>query len=91
MGREKRDLLKSNVSKVEQQQKEVQETFKDTLTRIQTKYDYKKTKIDEIYEDLSDDYNKSKSQSENLSLRIDNAEEVASDLFKEWNKEAYKI
>lgn len=91
LGKEKRDLLKSNVLKVKEDQDEVQEEFRDTLEKVRSKYKLNGGNLEKIYDQLSGDYDDAKAKSDTLSKRIDKVEEIAEDLFAEWETEANQI
>ena len=90
-GQEKRDLLKSNITKMTEDQSEVQEEFKDTLEKVRTKYKFDGGSLESTYDALSDDYDDANSKAKDLSNRIDDVEEIADDLFEEWRVEAAQI
>ncbi|SMF43371.1 DUF2959 family protein [Pseudobacteriovorax antillogorgiicola] len=90
-GKEKRDLLKDNIENAKDDQEDVNEQFKDTLTRIRTEYKFEAGALEDTYDRLSSDYEAAKAKAENLSERIDKVESIAEDLFNEWNQEAQEF
>jgi chromosome segregation ATPase len=90
-GQEKRDLLKSNISDAKDDQTEVEEQIKDTLKRIRTEYKFDGGSLEVTYDRLKKDYDQSKARADTLSDRIDKVEEIAGDLFEEWEDEADEI
>lgn len=91
LGKEKRDLLKSNVLKVKEDQDEVQEEFRDTLEKVRSKYKLNGGNLEKIYDQLNGDYEDAKAKSDTLTKRINKVEEIAEDLFEEWEQEAKQI
>lgn len=91
LGKEKRHLLKDQVEKVRSEQQEASEEFKDVLSRIKELYGFEGGDLEEFYEDLKSDYEDSLERSEGVSDRIDQVEEIAQDLFKEWEREIEEI
>jgi ElaB/YqjD/DUF883 family membrane-anchored ribosome-binding protein len=91
LGKEKRHLLKDQVKEVRSEQQEASEEFKDVLSRIKELYGFEGGDLEEFYEDLKSDYEDSLERSEKVSERIDEVEEIAEDLFKEWEREIEEI
>jgi len=91
LGKEKRHLLKDQVEKARSEQQEASEQFKDVLTRIKELYGFKGGELEEFYNKLKSDYEKSESRAQAVKSRIGKVEEIAKDLFKEWEKEINDI
>jgi len=91
LGKEKRHLLKDQVEKARSEQQEASEQFKDVLTRIKELYGFKGGELEEFYNKLKLDYEKSESRAQAVKSRIGKVEEIAKDLFKEWEKEINDI
>ncbi|MFW5854774.1 MAG: DUF2959 family protein [Thermodesulfobacteriota bacterium] len=91
LGKEKRHLLKDQVEEVRSEQQEASEEFKDVLSRIKELYGFEGGDLEEFYEDLKSDYEDSLERSEKVSDRIEKVEEIAEDLFKEWEREIEEI
>ena len=91
LGKEKRHLLKDQVEKARSEQQEASEQFKDVLTRIKELYGFKGGELEEFYNKLKSDYEKSESRAQAVRGRIGKVEEIAKDLFKEWEKEINDI
>jgi DNA repair exonuclease SbcCD ATPase subunit len=87
VGREKRDLLRSNVEKVQDEQQEAAETFQSALDRLRQIVDVEDTDLEELYDRLSNDLERSENRAEAVRDRIRNIDQIAADLFKEWEKE----
>lgn len=88
MGKEKRDLLQSNMKSAQEEQTEVKEKFESTLAKIRSEYSFKEGELEKTYDGLKSDYEESSAQKEDLSDRIDKIEDIADDLFDEWEDEA---
>jgi len=87
IGIHKRDLLVSNVKDARDAQKDAQEQFKDALERFGSVVEIEETGLKKAYDRLSDEYDDSKDAAEEVSDEIDDVEQVAADLFVEWEKE----
>ena len=90
-GKHKRDLLKDNVEKVRDGQQQAAEQFKDALTRLKELYGFQGGDLEKIYNRLNSDYERSNQQAETVRGRIRNVEQIAADLFKEWETEMASI
>ena len=90
-GKYKRDLLQSKVRQVRDNQKETTEQLKDALTRLQQIYGFKGGELEKMYRRLQGDYEDSSAKAEVLRKRIGEMDQIANDLFKEWEKEAASI
>lgn len=86
-GVEKRDLLRSNVVKMKEDQIEVQEQFQDTLKELRLLSGYKGGDLEKVYDRLEGEYNRSESRAGELRSRIEKVNDLAGDLFKEWEDE----
>lgn len=91
LGKEKRDLLVSKVKQVRDGQEETTQQLKDALTRLQEAYGVQGTQLEQFYKKLQGDYETSKSNAENVRQRIKQMDQIAHDLFAEWDKEAHSI
>ncbi len=90
-GVEKRHLLKDNVQKAQKEQQQVSEEFKDVLTRIQEIYGFDGGDLEKAYKKLKANYDDCKSRADAVRSRIANVEQIAADLFKEWEQEINQI
>ena len=86
-GYEKRDILVDRVEDARDSQNDAQETFRSSLERFQSVVDTPDTELKEQYAEISDAYEDSLSSAEEVRDRIDKVEEVAEDLFDEWEDE----
>ena len=87
IGIHKRDLLVGNVEDTRDAQEDAQEQFKDALERFGSVVDIEKTGLQKAYKLLNSEYEDSLSAAEEVSEQIEEVEDVAGDLFKEWEKE----
>lgn len=91
LGKEKRHLLKEEVQKATQEQEQATQQFKDVLTRMKEMYGFKGGDLEKFYDKLKADYEESEGRAEAVRKRIDSVEQIAADLFKEWEKEISEI
>ncbi len=91
-GQEKRDILKSNLVSVKNEQVEAQEDFKSTLDKIRATYNFTGAQeLENYYDDIADDLADSREQATGLKTRIRRIEQIGDDLFAEWKSEAEQI
>lgn len=91
LGWEKRDLLRDDIEAVQKEQKEVGEQFTSALEKIRAIYGMKDGSLEKQYDALRVEYDGAKSRASRLRARIDAVEEVAGDLFTEWERELGEI
>jgi hypothetical protein len=91
MGKEKRHLLRDNVKKASEAQKEASEQFKDVLTQMKEMYGFDGGNLEKFYEKLKADFEESEDRANDVHKRVDSVERIASDLFKEWSDEIKQI
>lgn len=87
----KRDLLKKNVIAARDEQKEAQQEFKDALTRLKEITNFDGGELEKRYRGLQADFDDASSQVTAVHERIGKVEDVAKDLFVEWEKEIQEI
>ena len=90
-GKEKRHILKDNVEDVQESQEKAQEEFKDALTKIKELYNFDGGELETFYNKLKDSYEDCESRANQIEKRINKVEEVAGDLFTEWEAEITQI
>jgi hypothetical protein len=83
----KRDLLKKNVKAARDEEKAASEQFKDALTRLKEMYGFKGGDLEKTYDMMQKDYDHSVERANAVHKRVKDVETVASDLFREWQKE----
>ncbi len=91
MGKEKRDLLRSNVEEVRDDQQEAADQFESALDRLRQLYDVDAGELEDVYDKLNSDYEKAKDRADDLSDQIDKIDSIANDLFDEWESEIGEI
>jgi hypothetical protein len=90
-GKEKRHILIDNVEDVQESQEKAQEEFKDALTKIKELYAFDGGELETFYKKLKDSYEDCDSRANQIEKRINDVEEVAKDLFIEWEFEISQI
>ncbi len=91
LGKEKRHLLKDQVENARTEQEKASEQFKDVLTRIKEIYGFEGGDLEKFYTKLQSDYKDCEERADAVSNRIDKVEEIAQDLFLEWEAEIKQI
>jgi hypothetical protein len=91
LGKQKRDLLKDNVQKVRDDQQAATEQFKDALTQLRELYHFEGGDLEKVYDKLKAEYDRSTARADAVRSRIRKVEQISSDLFAEWDKEAQTI
>jgi len=86
-GWEKRDLLKKAVLQARNEQKEAQTEFKDALTRLREMYQVQGGNLEKQYDRLKADFDQCATQAKDVRKRIKDMDQIATDLFAEWEKE----
>lgn len=87
LGYDKRDLLKKEVSAVKEDQEEATEQFKDALTRLKEITGHDGAELEQQYDLLKADYNLAERKAERVRKRIADIQEIANNLFTEWEEE----
>lgn len=88
LGREKRDLLSSNIESLKGDQEDAKEEFSDVLERMRLEYVGEKQSLAETYSDLKSDYDDIKDEVDDVTSRLNRVDALAKALFKEWLVEA---
>ncbi len=91
LGKEKRDLLRDNVEGVREDQEDVSEQFESTLERIRAVYGIEGGELEDKYDRLKKDYDRSVERADELKERIRTVKEIAADLFAKWEREIGEI
>jgi len=91
LGKHKRDLLQSKVRDVRDEQKEATPELKDALTRLQELTGFKGGELETTYRKLQSDYDSAASAAESVRKRIAEMDQIARDLFREWEAELKSI
>lgn len=86
-GFEKRDILVDRVEEAKESQEDAQEQFSSALDQFLQLTNYDGGELQDVYENLKDQFETSQSSAERVSERIDKVESVADALFDEWEGE----
>ena len=87
LGKEKRHLLRDEVENAREDQAKASEEFKDALTRIKELTGFHGSELENVYLQLKDDYEDCELRASIIDDRIANVEQIAADLFAEWELE----
>lgn len=87
MGVEKRDVMASRVEGARDAQDEAREQFSTALERFRATVEVDGGDLEETYDRLDSEFQRSKSRAKAVTDRIDGVESVADDLFEEWEQE----
>ncbi|NVJ49690.1 MAG: DUF2959 domain-containing protein [Gammaproteobacteria bacterium] len=87
VGIHKRDVLVSRVEKANETQQEAKQQFKSALEKFQSVVSVEPNDIDEIYQELNDEYEQSQALADDIAERIADIESVSTALFSEWEDE----
>jgi hypothetical protein len=87
LGYHKRDLMVRDVEKARDAQQEAKEQFKTALDRFTKTLDIQGGELQEKYEALNAEYERSEAKAKAVRKRIASVEEVSEALFTEWNAE----
>ncbi len=87
LGIEKRDMLVQRVGDARDAQQLAKEQFKSALDQFKSVVDVEGGDLERTYDRLSNEYERSQSRAQAVSERIGAVEQVAGDLFNEWEEE----
>ena len=87
-GQEKRDILVKRVGKANEAQKETQEVFKDALEQFGAVVKYDGGNLQKQYDKMSAELERCEGRAADVHTRINDVDQVARDLFREWKAEA---
>lgn len=86
-GMEKRDILVKRVKDARESQQEAKDEFKTAIERFKSVIDVNGGALEEKYEKLNKELNRSEERAKKVRDRIDSVRSVSDDLFDEWDKE----
>jgi len=86
-GVEKRDILVKRVKDARESQQEAKDEFKTALERFKAVIDVDGGALEEKYDKLNKELNRSEDRARKVRDRIDSVRSVSDDLFKEWGEE----
>jgi hypothetical protein len=87
MGYHKRDIMVERVSEARDAQEEAKEQFESALEKFSSVLGFKGGSLQEKYDQLNAEYEKSEAKAAAVRSRIASVEDVAGDLFAEWQEE----
>ncbi len=87
LGFEKRDLLVDRVEDARDAQDDASEQFATALEQFRATVDFDGGDLEKTYDRLNREYEKSVEEADAVRERIDEVQDVAGDLFKEWEQE----
>lgn len=91
VGIEKRDIFKKEVKNIKEDQDDTGEAFKDALTKLKEVYVFDGGNLEKEYNQLKDSYDEANEEASGVKKRIADLEQVAQDLFNEWESEIGEI
>jgi hypothetical protein len=86
-GYHKRDLMVERVEEARDAQKEAKEQFESALEKFSSVLKFEGGELEEKYKKLKAEYDNSESKAAAVRNRIEAVEDVAEDLFDEWQEE----
>ncbi len=86
-GVEKRDILVDRVEEARDAQDSASEQFASALEQFRATVNFDGGDLEETYDRLNSEFESSSAEAEDVSERIDAVENVAEDLFSEWEQE----
>ncbi|WP_026317920.1 DUF2959 domain-containing protein [Algicola sagamiensis] len=87
VGIHKRDILVDRIEQVQEAQKESQEEFQSALEQLSGLIAFEGGELEAFYEKLKGEYDDAKQAAGVVTKRINSVEQVAEDLFEEWEEE----
>jgi Skp family chaperone for outer membrane proteins len=87
VGVEKRDILVDRVEDAKEAQEDAQEQFSSALEQFSQLISFDGGELQEVYDELSDQYEASSESAARVTDRINSVESVANALFDEWQEE----
>ncbi len=87
IGIHKRDILVDRIEEARDTQEESKEQFQSALERFTTVLNFDGGELEDKYNQLNKEYERSADRAEEVSERIESVENVATALFKEWKIE----
>ncbi|MCI0366710.1 MAG: DUF2959 domain-containing protein [Phycisphaerales bacterium] len=91
LGRHKRDLLQAKVRDVRDEQKDASQELKDALTRLKELTGFEGGELEKTYKKLQGDYDSAAASAEDVRDKIRDMDQIARDLFREWESELKSI
>ena len=83
----KRDILVDRVEESRDAQAEAEEQFQSALEQLSELTNFDGGDLEDVYDDMNDEYESSVAAAEDVSERINAVDDVAQSLFREWEAE----
>lgn len=90
VGVEKRDILRDRVVSARDSQEQAQQQFSSALAEFSALLNFDGGELQQVYDELKDQFEASQASAERVTGRIDKVEDVAQALFDEWQTELEK-
>lgn len=87
VGVHKRDLLVDRIEDTQEAQQDTQEQFKDALEQYRAVINFDGGDLEKLYNKLNGEYEDSEKAAQAIAENINRVEDVAEDLFEEWEDE----
>lgn len=87
LGIEKRDILVDRIEETRDAQEDAKEQFSSALEQYRSVVTVEAGDLEEVYDRLNAEHQRSEHRAEEVRERIDRVEQVAEDLFEEWEEE----
>jgi hypothetical protein len=87
LGVEKREIMVDRVEDAREAQSDAKDQFVSALDRFRTVVEIEPSELESVYEDLADELESSEERASAVQSRVASVEEVAADLFEEWEAE----
>lgn len=91
LGIEKRDILVDRIENTQEAQEDAQEEFKDALEQYRSVVNFDGGDLEKLYNKLNAEYEDSDKAAKAIASHIASVENVAEDLFDEWEAELQQI
>jgi hypothetical protein len=91
VGIQKRHILADRIEEGREAQQDAQEQFQDAFERFKTATSFEGGELEATYRGLSAELEDSEARAADVRARIESIEEVAGDLFEEWEAEIGQI
>lgn len=87
IGIEKRDILADRIEETRDAQTDAKEQFSSALEQYRSVVQFDGGDLEDVYDRLNGEYESSVERADEVRERIDSVEQVAEDLFEEWEEE----
>ena len=87
MGYHKRDLMVNRVESARDAQEDAKEQFESALEKFSSVLQFDGGELEDKYDQLKTAYDRSSARAQTVRERIESVEDVAADLFEEWETE----